>query len=206
MSGSKQLWTSEALAPESNNLLERVVDRRNMSKACWRVVKNGGSPGVDGMKAADLWIWFQRNHDKLAKSLLDGNYRPQPVRLVEIEKPGGGKRGLGIPTVVDRMIQQAMHQVLNPLFDPWFSESSFGYRKGRNAEQAVLQCQRYMQEGKHWVVDVDLSKFFDEVNHDVLMAKIKRRVGDKRMLKLIDRYLRFPPLGSHGQFRLALGK
>lgn len=189
MSGPNQLWTSAALAPESNNLLEQVVDRRNLVSACRRVVKNGGSPGVDGMKTEDLWGWLQKNHDRLAKSLLAGSYRPQPVRLVEIEKPGGGKRGLGIPTVVDRMIQQAMHQVLNPLFDPWFSESSFGYRKGKNAEQAVLQCQRYMQEGKQWVVDVDLSKFFDEVNHDVLMAKIKRKVTDKRMLKLIDRYL-----------------
>jgi RNA-directed DNA polymerase len=190
MSGSNQLWTSAALAPESNNLLEQVVDRRNMVRACRRVVQNGGSPGVDGMKAEDLWVWLQRNHDMLAKRLLEGSYRPQPVRLAEIEKPGGGKRGLGIPTVVDRMIQQAMHQVLNPLFDPEFSESSFGYRKGRSAEQAVLQAQRYMQEGKRWVVDVDLSKFFDEVNHDVLMAKIKRKVTDKRMLKLIDRYLR----------------
>jgi RNA-directed DNA polymerase len=142
------------------------------------------------MKTEALWGWLQRNHDKLAKSLLEGSHQPQAVRLAEIEKPGGGKRGLGIPTVVDRMIQQAMHQVLNPLFDPEFSESSFGYRKGRNAEQAVLQAQRYMQEGKRWVVDVDLSKFFDEVNHDVLMAKIKRKVKDKRMLKLIDRYLR----------------
>lgn len=190
MSGSNQLWTSVAFAPGSNNLLEQVVDRRNLIKACRRVVQNGGSPGVDGMKAEDLWKWLQRNHDQLAKSLLEGNYRPQPVRLAEIEKPGGGKRGLGIPTVVDRMIQQAMHQVLNPLFDPEFSESSFGYRKGKNAEQAVLQAQRYMQEDKRWVVDVDLSKFFDEVNHDVLMAKIKRKVSDKRMLKLIDRYLR----------------
>jgi len=190
MSGSNLLWTSAALAPASNNLLEQVVDRRNMVKACRRVVSNGGSPGVDGMSTTVLWEWLQRNHEKLAKRLFEGSYRPQPVRLAEIEKPGGGKRGLGIPTVVDRMIQQAMHQVLNPLFDPEFSESSFGYRKGRNAEQAVLQAQRYMQEGKRWVVDVDLSKFFDEVNHDVLMAKIKRKVTDKRMLKLIDRYLR----------------
>ena len=190
MSGSNQLWTSAVLAPGSNNLLEQVVDRRNIINACRRVVQNGGSPGVDGMKAEDLWKWLQRNHDQLAKSLLEGSYRPQPVRLAEIEKPGGGKRGLGIPTVVDRMIQQAMHQVLNPLFDPEFSESSFGYRKGKNAEQAVLQAKRYMQEEKQWVVDVDLSKFFDEVNHDVLMAKIKRKVSDKRMLKLIDRYLR----------------
>jgi RNA-directed DNA polymerase len=142
------------------------------------------------MSTEDLWAWLQRNQGKLAKSLLEGSYLPQPVRLVEIEKAGGGKRGLGIPTVVDRMIQQAMHQVLNPLFDPEFSDSSFGYRKGKSAEQAVRQAQRHMQEGKRWVVDVDLSKFFDEVNHDVLMAKIKRRVTDKRMLKLIDRYLR----------------
>jgi len=142
------------------------------------------------MSTNDLPGWLQRNHERLAKSLLDGSYRPQPVRLAEIEKPGGGKRGLGIPTVVDRMIQQAMHQVLNPLFDPDFSESSFGYRKGKSAEQAVLQAQRYMQEGKRWVIDVDLSKFFDEVNHDVLMAKVKRKVTDKRVLKLIDRYLR----------------
>ena len=190
MSGSNLLWTLAELAPASNNLLEQVVDRRNMVKACRRVVSNGGSPGVDGMTSEDLWAWLQRNHERLAKSLLEGSYRPQPVRLVEIEKPGGGKRGLGIPTVVDRMIQQAVHQVLNPLFDPEFSESSFGYRKGKRAEQAVLQAQGYMQEGKRWVVDVDLSKFFDEVNHDVLMAKIKRKVMDNRMLKLIDRYLR----------------
>jgi group II intron reverse transcriptase/maturase len=142
------------------------------------------------MSTTVLWEWLQRNHEKLAKSLLEGSYRPQPVRLAEIEKPGGGKRGLGIPTVVDRMIQQAMHQVLNPLFDSFFSDNSFGYRMGKSAEQAVLQAQRYMQEGKQWVVDVDLSKFFDEVNHDVLMAKIKRKVTDKRMLKLIDQYLR----------------
>lgn len=190
MSGSNLLWTPAELAPASNNLLEQVVDRRNMVRACRRVVSNGGSPGVDGMSTEDLWTWLQRNQVRLAKSLLEGTYLPQPVRLAEIEKPGGGKRGLGIPTVVDRMIQQAMHQVLNPLFDPEFSDSSFGYRKGKSAEQAVLQAQRYMQEGKRWVVDVDLSKFFDEVNHDVLMAKIKRRVRDKRLLKLIDRYLR----------------
>ncbi len=190
MSGSNQLWTSAELAPASDKLMEQIVDRRNMIKACRRVVYNGGSPGVDGMSTGELWGWLQRNHERLAESLLEGNYHPQPVRLAEIEKPGGEKRGLGIPTVVDRMIQQAMHQVLNPLFDPGFSNSSFGYRKGKSAEQAVLQVQRYMQEGKRWVVDVDLSKFFDEVNHDVLMAKIKRKVTEKRMLKLIDRYLR----------------
>ena len=147
MSGSNQLWTSEALAPASNNLLEQVVDMRNMTKACRRVVTNGGSPGVDGMKADTLWAWLQRNHTRLRGSLLEGSYIPQPVRLVEIEKPGGGKRGLGIPTVVDRMIQQAMHQVLNPLFEPGFSDSSFGYRKGKSAEQAALQAQRRPHQG-----------------------------------------------------------
>lgn len=190
MSGSNQLWTSADLAPASNNLMEQIVDRLNLVKACNKVVANGGNPGVDGMTTEELRGWLQRNQDRLAKSLLEGTYRPQSVRLAEIEKPGGGKRGLGIPTVVDRMIQQAMHQVLNPLFDPEFSDSSFGYRKGKSAEQAALQAQRYMQEGKRWVIDVDLSKFFNEVNHDVLMAKVKRIVTDKRVLKLIDRYLR----------------
>lgn len=190
MSGSNQLWTSADLAPASNNLMEQIVDRLNLVKACNKVVANGGNPGVDGMTTEELRGWLQRNQDRLAKSLLEGTYRPQSVRLAEIEKPGGGKRGLGIPTVVDRMIQQAMHQVLNPLFDPEFSDSSFGYRKGKSAEQAALQAQRYMQEGKRWVIDVDLSQFFNEVNHDVLMAKVKRIVTDKRVLKLIDRYLR----------------
>jgi RNA-directed DNA polymerase len=190
MSGSNQLWTPADLAPASNNLLEQIVDRRNLVKACKKVVANGGNPGVDKMSTEELPVWLQRSQEKLAKSLLEGSYKPQSVRLAEIEKPGGGERGLGIPTVIDRMIQQAMHQVLNPLFDPEFSDSSFGYRKGKSAEQAVLQAQRYMQEGKRWVIDMDLSKFFDEVNHDVLMAKVKRIVMDKRVLKLIDRYLR----------------
>ncbi|RLD54067.1 MAG: group II intron reverse transcriptase/maturase [Bacteroidetes bacterium] len=190
MSVSNQLWTSADLVPSGDNLLEQIVDRLNMIKACKRVVANKGNPGVDKMSIKELPGWLQRNHDRLAKSLLEGSYRPKPVRLAEIDKPGGGKRGLGIPTVIDRMIQQAIHQVLNPLFDPGFSDSSFGYRKGKSAEQAVLQAQRYQQEGKRWVVDVDLSRFFDQVNHDVLMAKIKRKVKDKRVLKLLDYYLR----------------
>jgi RNA-directed DNA polymerase len=187
---SNQLWTSDKLVPSGDNLMEQIVDRLNMTKACKRVVGNRGNPGVDDMSTKELPGWIRRNHERLARSLLEGSYRPKPVRLAEIEKPGGGKRGLGIPTVIDRMIQQAIHQVLNPLFDPGFSDSNFGYRKGQSAGQAVLQAQRHQREGKRWVVDVDLSKFFDEVNHDVLMAKIKRKVKDKRVLKLIDRYLR----------------
>jgi RNA-directed DNA polymerase len=190
MSVSYHLWTSTDLVPSGDDLLGQIVDRRNIIKACKRVVENEGNPGVDGMITEELSGWVQRNLERLAGSLLEGSYRPRPVRLAEIEKPGGGKRELGIPTVIDRMIQQAVHQVLNPLFDPHFSASSFGYRVGKSAEQAVLQALRYQQEGKCWVVDVDLSKFFDEVNHDVLMAKIKRRVKDKRVLKLIDLYLR----------------
>jgi len=190
MSGSNQLWTSADLVPSGDDLLEQIVDRRNMIKACKRVIANEGNPGVDKMTTQELPGWLQRNLERLSESLLEGTYHPQPVRLAEIEKPGGGKRELGIPTVVDRTIQQAIHQVLNPLFDADFSASSFGYRKGKSAEQAVLQAQRFQQEGKRWVADVDLSKFFDEVNHDVLMAKIKRRVKDKRVLKLIDLYLR----------------
>lgn len=190
MNVSNQLWTSVDLVPSGDNLMEQIVDRLNIGKACKRVVVNKGNPGVDNMSSKELPGWLQRNHERLAKSLLEGSYRPKPVRLAEIDKPGGGKRGLGIPTVIDRMIQQAIHQVLNPLFDPGFSDSSFGYRKGKSAEQAVLQAQRYQREGKRWVVDVDLSRFFDEVNHDVLMAKIKRKAKDKRVLKLIDYYLR----------------
>jgi RNA-directed DNA polymerase len=190
MSGSNQLWTSGDLVPSGDGLMEQIVDRRNMIKACKRVIENQGNAGVDGMSTEELPGWMQRNMERLLISLLEGSYRPRPVRLEEIDKPGGGKRELSIPTVIDRAIQQAIHQVLNPLFDPDFSDSSFGYRKGKSAEQAVLQALKYQQEGKRWAVDVDLSKFFDEVNHDVLMGKIKRRVKDKRVLKLIDLYLR----------------
>jgi RNA-directed DNA polymerase len=170
--------------------MEQVVDKLNMMRACKRVITNGGSAGIDGMKTDRLPAWLERNIDKLQSSLQEGSYQPQPVRGVEIEKPGGGKRMLGIPTVVDRLIQQAIHQVLNPYFDPGFSPFSFGFRKGRSTRDAVLAVQKYQQEGKRWVIDVDLSKFFDEVNHDVLMSLIKRKVKDVRLLKLIDKYLR----------------
>jgi len=159
-------------------------------KACKRVISNGGSPGADKMGCDELPGWLQRNKNKLRDSLLKGEYEPLPVRPVEIEKPGGGKRGLGIPTVIDRMIQQAIHQVLDPLFDLEFSDRSFGFRKGKNTIQAVLLCQQFQREGKRWAVDVDLRKFFDEVNHDVLMSVMKRKVKDKRLLKLIGKYLR----------------
>jgi hypothetical protein len=190
MSVPNLLWTSDELVPVPGNLMEQIVDKLNMMRACKRVVTNGGSAGIDGMKTDRLPAWLQRNIEKLQNSLLEGSYRPQPVRAVEIEKPGGGKRILGIPTVVDRLIQQAIHQVFNPYFDPEFSPFSFGFRKGRSTTDAALLVQKYQQEGKKWVIDVDLSKFFDEVNHDVLMSLIKRKVKDVRLLKLIDKYLR----------------
>ena len=190
MSVPNLLWTPDKFVPVPDNMMEQIVDKLNLMRACKRVYTNGGSAGIDGMKTDRLPAWLQRNIEKLQNSLLEGIYQPQPVRAVKIEKPGGGKRILGIPTVVDRLIQQAIHQVLNPYFDPEFSPFSFGFRKGFSTTDAVLLVQKYQQEGKRWVIDVDLSKFFDEVNHDVLMSLIKRKVKDVRLLKLIDKYLR----------------
>jgi len=153
-------------------------------------MSNKGAPGVDGLHVGGLRGWFVLHWPAVRGALLSGEYQPQAVRGVEIPKPGGGVRQLGIPTAVDRLIQQAMHQVLSPLFEPGFSESSYGFRPGRNAHQAVLKAREYVSEGRRWVVDTDLEKFFDRVNHDVLMARVMRKVGDKRVLRLIHRYLR----------------
>jgi len=153
------------------------------------VVANEGAPGVDGLTVAELKPWLKAHWAKVRQALLAGEYLPQAVRKVEIPKPQGGVRTLGIPTVVDRRIQQALHQVLQPLFEPEFSESSYGFRPGRNAQQAVEAARRYVAEGKRWVVDLDLEKFFDRVNHDVLRARVTRQVKDKRVRKVIRRYL-----------------
>jgi RNA-directed DNA polymerase len=152
-------------------------------------VANQGAPGVDGLTVAGLKPWLQAHWPKVRQALWAGEYLPAAVRQVDIPKPSGGVRTLGIPTVVDRLIQQALHQVLQPLFEPEFSESSYGFRPGRNAHQAVQAARGYVAEGKRWVVDLDLEKFFDRVNHDVLMARVARRVKDRRVLKLIRRYL-----------------
>ena len=182
--------TSERTKSESHELMQRVVERSNMRLAYQRVVENKGAPGVDEMPVSELKDWLAVHWPSVKKALLEGRYLPQPVRRVDIPKPNGGVRTLGVPTVVDRLIQQALHQVLQALYEPTFSEGSFGFRPGRSAHQAVRRAHAYIREGKRWVVDLDLEKFFDRVNHDVLMARVARRVDDARVLKLIRRFLK----------------
>jgi RNA-directed DNA polymerase len=175
--------------PEKDWLMSQVVERANMQRAYSRVMKNRGAPGVDGMRCEDLKAWLQANWAQVRRTLLDGSYRPQVVRRVDIPKPQGGVRTLGVPTVVDRLIQQALHQAMQPLFEPTFSNGSYGFRPGRSAQQAVAKAAEYIRTGKRWVVDMDLEKFFDRVNHDVLMARVARQVSDTRVLRLIRRFL-----------------
>jgi RNA-directed DNA polymerase len=181
--------TSERTKSESHALMERVVERSNLRLAYQRVVENKGAPGIDEMPVSELKDWLAVHWPSVKEALLEGRYVPQPVRRVDIPKPKGGVRTLGVPTAVDRLIQQALHQVLQPLFEPTFSEGSYGFRPGRGAHQAVRQAHAYIREGKSWVVDFDLEKFFDRVNHDVLMARVARRVDDARVLKVIRRFL-----------------
>ena len=173
----------------SDRLMEQVVEKDNAKAALKRVKQNRGSPGSDGMAVEELAPHLVANWLTIKQQLLDGTYQPQPVLRKEIPKSGGGVRELGIPCALDRMIQQAILQVLQPIFDPTFSEHSYGFRPGRGAHGAVCAAQRYIQSGRSWVVDVDLEKFFDRVNHDVLMGKLEKRIGDKRLLGLIRRYL-----------------
>jgi RNA-directed DNA polymerase len=170
--------------------MEALVSTDNMRKAYQRVVSNKGSAGIDGMQVEDLKGYLQVNWEGIKRELLESTYYPQAVRSVKIPKPGGGERELGIPTVVDRLIQQALQQILSPLNEPTFSEHSYGFRPGRNAWQAVSQSCNYIREGRRWVVDLDLSKFFDEVHHDRLIAKLRHQIEDRRVIHLIDRYLR----------------
>jgi len=171
-------------------LMEEVCERENCKRALARVKANKGSAGVDGMTVQQLPEFLKRHWPAIREQLLSGTYEPQPVRRVEIPKPGGGKRKLGIPTVLDRFIQQAVMQVLQGRWDRTFSDHSYGFRPGRSAHQAVEQAQQYIAEGCRWVVDLDLEKFFDRVNHDKLMGRIAKRVSDKRLMKLIRGFLR----------------
>jgi RNA-directed DNA polymerase len=169
--------------------MDRICNPLNLDCAMARVIANGGAPGVDGMTVKQLEKYFERHRDRIIGELLTGTYRPQPVKRVEIPKPDGGVRKLGIPTAVDRVIQQAILQVLTPQWDETFSDNSFGFRPGRSAHGAILRAQTFLEEGYAWVVDMDLEKFFDRVNHDVLMSRVARRVEDKRLLKLIRAFL-----------------
>lgn len=174
---------------EDRPLMEAVVERGNVWAAYRRVVENKGAAGVDGVTVLQFKDWLKGHWPTVRAALLAGSYQPQAVRAVSIPKPSGGERMLGIPTVVDRLIQQAVLQILQPIFEPGFSESSYGFRPGRNAHQAVKAAQAYVRAGKRWVVDFDLEKFFDRVNHDILMSRVARKVKDVRVLKLIRRYL-----------------
>jgi group II intron reverse transcriptase/maturase len=185
--------SSAQIAPSSreghNDLLERMLEGYNLRLAYKRVVQNGGAPGVDGVTVTELQAHLWTHWETIKEQLLAGTYKPAPVKRVEIPKPGGGVRMLGIPTVMDRFLQQALMQVMTPIFDDGFSRFSYGFRPSRRAHDAVRQAQRFMQEGYRWVVDMDLEKFFDRVNHDILMARVARKVKDKRVLKLIRAYL-----------------
>jgi len=173
----------------TGNLLEQVVDYGNLHKAIQRVIKNGGNAGVDKMEVSELGIWLQRKVHSFGSEVLEECYQVDMVRQAIIRKPDGGERLLGIPTVKDRMLQQSIHQVLNTYYDPLLSDSSFGFRSGRNAHQAIEQACNYIKSGKEWVVDIDLEKFFDKVNHDRLMQRLSKGIGDKRLLRLIKSYL-----------------
>lgn len=170
-------------------LLEQALTRENLQAALSRVKRNAGSAGVDGMTVKELSPFLREHWPRVKGELLDGSYRPSPVRRHAIPKPGGGERELGIPTVLDRFIQQALLQVLQPLIDPTFSEASYGFRPGRRAHDAIIRAQGHVQAGFGIVVDVDLEKFFDRVNHDILMGRLARRIADPRVLRLIRRYL-----------------
>lgn len=188
--GAEALATPRAWTKaESSGLMETVCERRNLWLAYERVIRNKGASGVDGIDVAEFKDHLKRYWPAIKAKLLVGEYMPSPVRRVDVPKPQGGVRTLGIPTLTDRLIQQALHQVLSPIFEPTFSASSYGFRPGRSAHQAVQAAQRYVAEGRRVVVDLDLEKFFDRVNHDLLMGKLAQKIDDRRVLQLIRRYL-----------------
>jgi RNA-directed DNA polymerase len=173
----------------TGDLWEEFISRENLAAALRRVEQNAGAPGVDGMKTTELRSWLSDHWPEVRAALDTGTYRPSPTRRVTIPKPSGGERELGVPTALDRLIQQALSQVLTPVFDPGFSERSFGFRPGRSAHQAIKRAQRDIADGFERAVDLDLDRFFDRVQHDALMARVARRVTDKKVLKLIRSYL-----------------
>jgi len=189
VSGANSPGVEEPTDPRKPDLIEMMLERGNLLRALQAVERNAGAAGVDGLETSQLRRYLLENWDRIKEQILQGSYEPRPVRRVDIPKAGGGTRMLGIPTVLDRFIQQAIHQTLSPLWEPVFSAHSYGFRPGRSAPQAIKAAQRHVRSGKRWVVDLDLEKFFDRVNHDALMARVARRVKDGRMLRLIRRYL-----------------
>ncbi|MEF2920744.1 MAG: group II intron reverse transcriptase/maturase [Acutalibacteraceae bacterium] len=174
----------------AKNLLEAILDRNNLNKAYQKVKKNGGSAGIDGMTVEEMLPYLKEHREELLKALRNGKYKPKPVKRVEIPKPDGGKRNLGVPTVIDRMIQQAIVQVLQPIYEPLFSDNSYGFRPNRNAHQAINKALEYYNEGYTQVVDLDLAKYFDTVNHDILIDMLREQIKDERVILLIRKYLR----------------
>jgi len=191
---SKGARSIESLETEERDgaevLLERVLERNNLNRAYKRVKQNGGAVGVDGMTVDDMLPYLKANREELLKSIRGGWYKPKPVRRVEIPKADGGVRLLGIPTVIDRMLQQALLQVLQPIFEETFSDSSYGFRPGRNAQQAIKRAKEYYEQGYTQVVDIDLAKYFDTVNHDLLIDMVREQVKDERVIKLIRKFLK----------------
>jgi len=190
--GGAQSVTSLQMNGEGGavSLLERVLDRNNLNRAYKRVKQNGGAPGIDGMTCGELLNYLSKHGKVLIAALSQGTYRPQPVKRVAIPKPEGGTRQLGIPTVVDRVIQLAIVQILEPIFEPEFSEQSFGFRPCRNGHQAISKAREYYEEGYRYVVDIDLAKYFDTVNHDLLIEMLREHVKDERLISLIRKYLK----------------
>jgi RNA-directed DNA polymerase len=189
VSGSNSPGHKEPSQTGKPDLIETMLERGNMLRALEAVERNKGAGGIDGMEVKELRAYLKTHWAKIKEQLLQGSYQPRPVLRVDIPKPGGGTRMLGVPTVLDRLIQQALNQVLSPIWEAGFSAHSYGFRPGRSAAQAVKAAQGHVRQGKRWVVDVDLEKFFDRVNHDVLMARVERKIKDPRVLKLIRRFL-----------------
>ena len=174
----------------AENLLEVIFDRNNLNKAYLKVKKNGGSAGIDGMTVDEMLPYLKKHREELINALQNGKYKPKPVKRVQIPKPDGGKRNLGVPTVIDRMIQQAIVQVLQPIYEPLFSENSYGFRPKRSTHQAINKALEYYNEGYTQVVDIDLAKYFDTVNHDILIDMLREQVKDERVISLIRKYLK----------------
>jgi group II intron reverse transcriptase/maturase len=187
--GSKPSAAADPMRTLTQRLMEQVADAGNMRHALKRVKENHGSAGVDGRTVGELPDYLRTHWPRIRQELLEGTYQPHPVKRVAMPRPDGGVRLLGIPTVVDRLVQQALLQILDPLYDPTFSPSSYGFRSGKSARMAVSSAKKHMAEGNGWVVDLDLERFFDRVNHDILMGRLARRIGDGRILLLIRRYL-----------------